>query len=65
MSEKIFDIFEVAEANLNWTEEKQQEAQMAVKIRFGQVQATMIFSWSKKEGYLPGGKALLSQGNIP
>ena len=37
---------------------------MALKIRFGQVQAAATSSKSSKEGYLPGGTATIAQGKI-
>ena len=36
MEEKELDILGIDETNNNWTDGKQQEAQLAIKVRFGQ-----------------------------
>ena len=59
MEEKELDILGVAETNKNWTDGKQQEAQMKIKVRFGQGQIIASSSKSRKEVYLPGGTATI------
>ena len=58
------DIRGVAETNVNWTEKTLQEAMVEVKLRFGQGQVVGISGKSTKEGYLPGGTALVAKGKI-
>jgi len=64
ISDKELDIFGVAETNMNWTDRRRQEALAAVKLRFGQGQIVGSSGQSAKEGYLPGGTAIVARGQV-
>ena len=61
ISDKELDIFGAAKTNINWTDRSLQEAMAAVKLRFGQDQKVESLGQSAKEGYLPGGKAIVAR----
>ena len=54
----------IAEININWKDTVKQEAQLAVKMRFGQGQIAASSSRGSKEGYLPGGTAIVTRGRM-
>ena len=62
IEEKDIDILGIAETNINWTDVKRLGMNMAVKMRFGQEQLVASSSKASKEGYLPGGTAMITQG---
>ena len=64
IAEKEIDIMGVAEINVNWTDRVKQEAQLAVQMRFGQGQVVAISTRGSKEGYLPGGTAIVTRGKM-
>ena len=64
MEEKEMDILGIAETNINWTDAKRLETNMAIKMRFGQGQMVASSSKASKEGYLPGGTAMIAQGRV-
>ena len=62
IEEKDIDILGIAETNISWTNAKRLEMNMAVKMRLGQGQLVASSSKANKEGYLPGGTAMITQG---
>ena len=54
----------IAEININWTDKVKQEAQLAMKIRFGQGQIAASSLRGSKEGYLPGGTSIITRGRM-
>ena len=62
IEEKEIDILGIAETNINWTDVKQLEMNMAVKMRFGQGHLVASSIKANKKGYLPGGTAMITQG---
>ena len=62
ISDKELDIFGAAETNINWTDRTRQEAMASVKLRFGQGQIVGSSGQPAKEGYLPGGMAIVARG---
>ena len=64
MEEKEMDILGVAETNINWTDTRRLEGHMSIKIRFGQGQMIASSSKTSKEGYLPGGMAMITRWRV-
>ena len=64
MAEKDIDIIGIAEININWTDKVKQAAQLAMKMRFGQGQIAASSSRGSKEGYMPGGTAIITRGRM-
>ena len=64
VAEKDIDIMGIAEININWTDKVKQAAQIAVKMRFGQGKIAASSSRGIKEGYLPGGTAIITRGRM-
>ena len=62
--EKDIDIMGIAEININWTDKVKQAAHLAMKMRFGQGQIAASSSIGSKEGYLPGGVAIITRGRM-
>ena len=64
VAEKDIDIMGIAEININWTDKVKQAAQLAMKMRFGQGQIAASLLRGSKEGYLPGGTAIITRGRM-
>ena len=64
VEEKDMDILGIAETNINWTDAKRLEMNVAMRMRFGQEQMVASSSKASKEGYLPGGTAMIMQGRV-
>ena len=64
VAEKDIDIMGLAEININWTDKVKQAAHLAMKMRFGQGQIVASSSRGSKEGYLPGGVAIITRGRM-
>ena len=64
MAEKDIDIMGIEEININWNDKVKKAAQLAMKMRFGQGQIAASLSRGSKEGYLPGGTALITRGRM-
>ena len=64
MEEKEMDILGIVETKINWTDDKQLETSMAIRMQFGQGQMVASSSKTSKEGYLPGGTAMLTRGRV-
>ena len=64
VAEKDIDLMGIAEINIKWTDKKKQAAQLSVKMRFGQGQIAASSSRGSKEGYLPGGVAIITRGRM-
>ena len=64
MEEKKMDILGIAETNINWTDTKRMETNMAIRMQFGQGQMVASLSKTSKEGYLPGGTAMNMEGRV-
>ena len=62
--EKDIDIMGIAEININWTDKVKQAVQLTIKMRFGQGQIATSSSRGSKEGYLPGGTAIITRGRM-
>ena len=60
VAEKDIDIMGIAEINVNWTEKVKQAAHLSMKMRFGQGKIAASLSRGSKEGYLPGGTAIIT-----
>ena len=58
------DILGISETNINWTETKRLETNMEIRMRFGQGKMVASSSKTSKEGYLPGGTAMITQGRV-
>ena len=64
IEEKDIDILGIADTNINWTDVKRLEMNMAVRMRFRQGKMVASSSKASKEGYLPGGTAIITQGRF-
>ena len=64
MEEMELDILGVSETNTNLTDGKHPEAQLGIKVRFGQGQIIASSSKSIKEGYITGGTATITRGRM-
>ena len=62
MEEKEMDIMGIVDTNTTWSDTRRLEAHMAIKIRFGQGKMIASSSKASKEGYLPGGAAMIMRG---
>ena len=64
VAEKDIDMMGIEEININWTDKVKQAAHLVMKMRFGQGQIAASSSRGSKEGYLPGGTAIIKRGRI-
>ena len=62
--DKELDIMVIAEINVNWMDKVKQEDQLEVQMRFGKGQVVASSTRGSKQGYLPGGTAIVTRARM-